>query len=135
MPNDGRRGLPSISTWNLPGAPGAFQGATQSRVRTQTRYLPVGRELHGGVGVVDRHAQPVREQEGRAHLVHELLVDDPAAGILKLSASISMGERSFAPTSAAEAAGPTHATVQATVKTDNSGCAFMVTSYSNSISP
>ncbi|MBA7680777.1 hypothetical protein ES703_89098 [subsurface metagenome] len=34
-------GTPSMSNWNLPGAPGAFHGAAQSRVRTHTRYFPV----------------------------------------------------------------------------------------------
>jgi len=33
-------GFPSTRTRNPPGAPGTFQGATQSRVRTSTRYLP-----------------------------------------------------------------------------------------------
>ncbi|MBA7614910.1 hypothetical protein ES703_22184 [subsurface metagenome] len=34
------RGTPSMSSWNLPGAVGAFHGATQLRVRTHRRYLP-----------------------------------------------------------------------------------------------
>ena len=34
-----------------------------------------------GRGIGDRPAQPVGQQIGRAHLVHELRVDDPAAAL------------------------------------------------------
>ena len=40
VPNTSLIGLPFTFNWNLPGAPGAFHGATQSLVRTQTRYVP-----------------------------------------------------------------------------------------------
>lgn len=37
VPKVSCRAFPSMKSLNSPGAPGAFQGATQSRVRTQTR--------------------------------------------------------------------------------------------------
>jgi len=39
------------------------------------------RERHGRDGIRDRHAQPVRQQKGRTHLVHELLIHDPATQV------------------------------------------------------
>ena len=39
------------------------------------------RELDLGGRVRHRHAQPVRQQVRRAHLVHELRIDDPAAAL------------------------------------------------------
>ncbi len=44
-----------MSSWNRPGAPGAFHVATQSRVRTQTRYVPAD----GNVTVVTASATGV----------------------------------------------------------------------------
>ena len=37
------------------------------------------RELDRRRRILDRHAQPVGQQEGRAHLIHRLLIHDPAA--------------------------------------------------------
>ena len=46
--------------------------------------LAGGGKLHGGLRVAHRLAQPVRQQIGRAHLVHELLVHHPAAEVGEL---------------------------------------------------
>ena len=78
------RGLPFTSSWNFPGAPGAFHGATQSRVRTHTRWWSGRVKFHGGHRVLHRHAEAVREQVGGSHLIHELLVHIPPAGFGEL---------------------------------------------------
>ena len=62
---------------------GVFHGATQSRVRTQSRYLPGLRKLDRRRRILDRHAQAVCQHEGRAHLIHHLLIHDPTAGLGK----------------------------------------------------
>ena len=58
VPKTVGRALPLMITWNLPGPPGAFQGATQSRVRTSTRYVPA------------RESLPPCRRRPQAHRVH-----------------------------------------------------------------
>ena len=50
-------------------------------MRTQTRYLPAAGNVDLRRRVRDRPAQAVGQQVGRAHLVHELRIDDPAAAL------------------------------------------------------
>ncbi len=68
------------------------------------------RKLCHGNGVADRIAQAVGQQIGRTHLVHELLVDDPAAAIVEvfrlqqkpISGRHRIGDSSWAEEDAAE---------------------------------
>ena len=46
--------------------------------------LAGGRKPHGGLRVAHRLAQPVCQQVGRPHLVHELLVHQPTAEVGEL---------------------------------------------------
>ena len=74
-------GLPSTSTWNRPGRPAPSTARPNRGCAPRRGIVPADGNLAVGHGVADRIAQPVGQQVRRAHLVHELLVDDPAAAV------------------------------------------------------
>ncbi|MDR2674033.1 MAG: hypothetical protein LBC18_03980 [Opitutaceae bacterium] len=52
----------------------------------------VSRKIDGGGGIRHGMAEPVRHQIGRAHQIHELLVNHPAALVLE---TLGLDQKAF----------------------------------------
>jgi len=80
----GRKRLPVEEDLEPAGRAGRFPGGDPIARADPDAVFAFGREPGSGLGVADRLAQTVRKEIGRAHLIHELLIHNPATQVSEL---------------------------------------------------